>query len=949
MPKHKLEPDENLMEFASKSGVNVNDIWNHANNEDLRGRVRNPWLVAPGEEIWVPDECSTHSATLSGKLREFKRIPEPPVIKVYLGFMDEEVNARLAKLIENEDKESETKKRPVILIERGRLSKDEPILEWRLGNYKIGDKETPIRKILHVSRTGIRDATKNKDAPAGSVSPKPPEIPPPPKLPDSLPESDGFPEWKSDYDSWRDKRVGAIDKTPLTQIRLIGLTVEKKEEKKRGVTVSEDPPNPPRNYLDSGAYTSYAQKFAVKKWAQNFSIWKQDTEVARKKVVDWQEEIRRSEKQTTTGDKSGSIAPEDLLARMMAIYMEQSVGEDKLLKDRGVTFRRAFDLLDLIGHRKGGKSKSGVPQSEAEIGGGPWLSVVRFDIGPDKYEKAKDIRAPIVVIRTPEMGLQPSLMQPYIEFLFKCISGAASQLAAEKAKLEYKEIHPEAGEKELNQQTGGKWEWPLQVFQFGAQGSCSAQEEYSPGKIITVIASLFVGVDIDRNGNAWSVISLCAPGGIYDFIRIKNDSGGDRGKLVSAAEKIAMEKFHEQADDKNFVNLRLTADSIHQDPNNPYKNAEVEIKAGDTLKETIDKIYEIYKDVYPKDATPSGVVTLTVSYFGGMDDKKAADKLGIYSVGMEDYHVLRILRKAFCQGISPSTDYPVVMGWRIDRVQCDPKEIESKVEKAFVEYIKETNPDKTHALMTAEDYADVIIWGLKGLLTTAMPECARWNFIAHYWGQGEEWQDRILKHFWSYTYQGDESEFVVPNPFQIEIATDLLNDLSEMKPGIAGDIKAKDKDQKNVKEEIMRLAGAVKTAWRQEEQTGKYKQSDGSLRQEEPLEVREKSYIGPVGTKTRNAAILLMRYVGENCGFNTEQNRGGKPLLKTWLRPNKWGTYPDFVKAPTTQDLVEGKYSKPEFDGACVDRAFYKSCNMMALQTMAGNLWGIYEPLKPGP
>jgi len=946
MPKHKLEPDENLMEFASKSGVSVKEIWDDPRNTKLR-EIGNPWLVGPGVEFEIPEGASVRNAALSGKLREFKRIPEPPIVMVYLGFMDEEVNARLAKLIENEDKESEIKKRPVILIERGRLSKNEPILEWRLGNYKIGDKDTPIRKILHVSRTGIRDATKSKDGSAKSVSPKPPEIPPPPSLPDSLPESDGFPEWKSAYNSWRDERVGVINKTPLTQVRLIGLTVEKKEERKRGVTISEDPPNPPRNYLDSGAFTSNAQKFAVKKWAQNFSIWKQDTEVARKKVVDWQEEIRRSEKGGTAKEKSDSIAPEDLLARMIAIYMEQSVGEDKLLKDRGITFRRAFDLLDLIGHRKGGKSKSGVPGSEAEIGGGPWLSVVRFDIGPDKYEKAKDIRAPIVVIRTPEMGLQPSLMQPYIEFLFKSISGAASQLAAEKAKLEYKEINPEAGEKELNQQTSGKWEWPLQVFQFGAQGSCSAQEKYSPGKIITVIASLFVGVDIDRKGNAWSVISLCTPGGIYDFIRIKNESGGDKGKLVSAAEQIAMDRFHEQADDKNFVNLKLTPDNIHQDPNNPYKNAEVEIKAGDTLKETIDKIYKIYKDVYPKDATPPGVVTLTVSYFGGEEDKNAADKLGIYSVGMEDYHVLRILRKAFCQGISPSTDYPIVMGWRIDRVQCDPKEIKEKVKKEFDKYITRTDDSQgPTALMTAEDYADVIVWGLKGLLTTAMPKCTRWNFITHYWNQGEEWQEVLMEHFWSFTYTGDDSEFIVPNPFHIEIATDLLNDLSEMKPGITGEIKAKDKDQKNVKDEIIKLANSVKTAWKREEKTGRYKKSDGVLRQEEPLEVREKSYIGPAGTTTRNAAILLMRYVGENCDFNTDKSRGGKPLLKTWLRPNKWGTYPNFVKAPTTQDLKEDKYKEPEFDGACVDRAFYKSCNMMALQTMAGNFWDIYEPLE---
>ena len=56
MPKYKLEPGENLMEFVGKCGINVHDIWNHADNKGLRDRVGNPWLVAPGEEVVEGDE-----------------------------------------------------------------------------------------------------------------------------------------------------------------------------------------------------------------------------------------------------------------------------------------------------------------------------------------------------------------------------------------------------------------------------------------------------------------------------------------------------------------------------------------------------------------------------------------------------------------------------------------------------------------------------------------------------------------------------------------------------------------------------------------------------------------------------------------------------------------------------------------------------------------------------
>ena len=39
-------------------------------------------------------------------------------------------------------------------MERGKVEPKEPILEWRLGNYEIGGKETPVKKIIHVSPKG---------------------------------------------------------------------------------------------------------------------------------------------------------------------------------------------------------------------------------------------------------------------------------------------------------------------------------------------------------------------------------------------------------------------------------------------------------------------------------------------------------------------------------------------------------------------------------------------------------------------------------------------------------------------------------------------------------------------------------------------------------------------------------------------------------------------------
>jgi hypothetical protein len=583
------------------------------------------------------------------------------------------------------------------------------------------------------------------------------------------------------------------------------------------------------------------------------------------------------------------------------------------------------------------------------------------------------------------MGLQPSLMQPYIEFMFKCISGAASQMAYEKAKFE-----GEAPEIKERDKRWDIWEWPLRVFQFGAQGSCSLQEKFTPGKIITVIASLFVGSEIDRNGNVWSVISLCTPGGIYDFVRHKigymedviriyedyNKRNSESkledkfhhwkrdeflalldvkslAKRIETAQSIAARIFQTQSKTDYHGILKLEKGNIFRDPNNPYEDKESEIKEGDTLKQTVEKIYDVYKEGYPQDGSPPGAVTLTVSYFGGEEDKDASDELGIYSVGMEDYHVLRILRTAFCQGISSSTDYPIVVGWRIDRIQCDPKTIEKEVQDAFLEYIKnkDTGGEEPHALLTADQYADIIVWGLQGLITTTIPACTRWNFAKHYWGEGEEWQKRLMSHFWSFTYTGEGSEFTVPNPFHIEIATDFLKDLMEKENAIAGMAGLKDNEGNDAVEKIQSLAKAVENAWKGEEKNrGGYQKKKGSERDQESFKVSEKSYIGPSGRNTKAEAKKLIEYIGKlkrgdgEFLFYSGIGEGDGKLYKTWLRTGgKWGSFTNPVKEATTQDLTDS--SDPKFDGACVDRAFYKSCNMMALQTLSGYFGGAIQPM----
>jgi hypothetical protein len=928
MPRYKLEPDENLYQFAQRYGTSVSSLWMHPENAGLKERFKNPWLVGPREEVFVPEGGGDRRFASSGQMRAFKKTPPLEIIEVHLGFMDEEVNARLAKLIERES--NAPIPRPVILVERGKLEATDSILEWRLGNYPIGDKDSPIRKIIQVTRN---------------------------EYPIVLAE-------------------GKINKGNLLDTE---ESAEPEDVLARAIRVYMEQSIPDDRALKSKEIVVCRNcglsRTAIEDICENCGtpVSALNCEVCKISRVTWSFEGQgciagkpHVWPKCPSGQNHDWQKPHSYNDHKNCPVSDAFGNRHKWVRQVGVEFGRAFDLAELIKHRAPGPpSKTKIPKDEGEIAKGPWLSLVRFDVGPQSCELSKDMLPPVIVIRTPEMGLQPSLMKPYLEFLFKAISLMSSQLAAEKAKKQG------LIDQVVTKFTGRPWdiwEWPLQVFQFGAQGSCSTQVEYKPGKIVSVFASLYVGADMDKDGDAWSTISLCTPAGTYDFVRKKIAAIKDldelelytgqnhvitdwkekftagnvkRGDRVNAAQDIAAEIFRTQAESRNWNRLTLQKANIYRDPNSPYADIESEIVENTTLQKTLEILYRLYKQKFTSNAAV-GIATLTVCYFGGEEDKKAADALGIYSVGMEDYHVLRVLRNAFCQGISDSTDYPIVLSWRIDRVQCDPKTIEGTLITEFTNYIRrvEEGADKKPTnLLTAEEYADIIIWGLKGLVTTVRPACADWNFIGYYWNQGDEWQKRLLRHFWSFTYVGAQGQFLVPNPFYIEIATDFLKELQKMDPGIAG-IK-----KEEIKTMIKTLAKNVQDAWNFEgvNRAG-YQRQAGVTRQEQPLKIEEKAYYGPSGDPTKIKAVELMNYLAINCGFDSGQKRGGQPLLKTWLRPGKWGLPQNPVKEATTQDLNAN--SSPEFDGACVDRAFYKSCNMMALQTMAGNLWVTIEPIE---
>jgi len=448
----------------------------------------------------------------------------------------------------------------------------------------------------------------------------------------------------------------------------------------------------------------------------------------------------------------------------------------------------------------------------------------------------------------------------------------------------------------------------------------------------------------DTTVRAYAVISLCTPAGVYDFVRdeIKDENDvkkirkryelpdkeyvvGGKRTVIDVANEVAAEVFRSQTNDAAFARLKLKSKEI--DSHSPFCHFEEEIGDNETLESVVTKVRVAYKkNFFQRAATRQGQISLTVAYFGGDKDKDAASALGILGVNMEDYHILRVLRSALAQGVQESSTYPIILGWRIDRINCDPKKLPDDVEENFNVFALD---DK--ALLTVDEYVKVIIWGLRGVLLTDIKENAHlknsidWKYVSQsgYFPRIED----LKKYFWSFVDTRDPKEFWVPDPFCIEMAADFLTSLANWKPNKQAISQFDDKAKVA---EIKKRATAVIDAWNAKDSSkDSFAEVYGSTEQ----------------TGTVALARKLVVYLCAECGFAALDQarqlryRGGAKvpgniLMKTWLRPTKWNK--KTILEPTLQDSAKLK----KFQAAAIDRAFYKSSNMMALQTMADHgMW----------
>ncbi len=283
-----------------------------------------------------------------------------------------------------------------------------------------------------------------------------------------------------------------------------------------------------------------------------------------------------------------------------------------------------------------------------------------MNLNPSVQKDSSDgtARDMVIVVHAPESGRQPALLSSYLQLLMPAFG-----------KL-----------KEADESRGG-----MRVSSFGTAGGVAS--DHSPGHVDNLRASLFVGVERDPKSGTYS------------------------GKISYAS-----------FDDKEPVTL-------YQSPPQTTRAAAEEVVQSAFLK--ISKNHPLaQEDCGPGNAPLTGEglnllnatfrslilrtpTSLTTSFFGDPELKKAAGGMGFQDVNMEDFHVIRQMQVMKAAG-APLTNV------ELRRVVADPPVITPSA-------LKDVNSWIRGHQYSQSDYEEALLWGLRGRDFKNAPASASWK------------------------------------------------------------------------------------------------------------------------------------------------------------------------------------------------------------------------------
>jgi len=494
-------------------------------------------------------------------------------------------------------------------------------------------------------------------------------------------------------------------------------------------------------------------------------------------------------------------------------------------------------------------------------------------ITPSETRRGEGIqrKKPLILIRSPEMGLQPDMTQRYLGLVF----GEIMKITKDQ----------------------------LNISCFGAGGAVA--EGLEPGTSNDVYGSFYVGVEVEKNPKVLDKMER-----EYEkaLLSLKPYTGWKKIFKSYTRELKKLEAMFHGIKYHSVVLLTLDSTSKY------YQNNKAEINeilswapklSGQTYQifrstkyynfengiELASKAFECLCDERPNIGSfreekqslsflrnkgfaakntvkcfPANTISLTGSFFIGAKIKAAARKLQLGDANMEDYHVLRTLNTMrYVHGAGGVKQ-------QITRVHCDPPEIRPNFEVQFKKWATE------EATYSPERFKSAIIWGLNGCALGMITKAAHWDFA-----------DKIPKtqrKKYVYPFPGKDHQFYdkVLDPFYSEIASDFLNTVKDDSVKAPAFLLKKVKIKSEARIELKEIAAKI---------------LDGDK------ELIDKLIMILLSPKAYNSRVSP---------FNKDGN------VRVWVRPGKYGN-------PDTTLINEVKW-----EGANIDRALYKSTNQIVLQ-----------------
>lgn len=411
------------------------------------------------------------------------------------------------------------------------------------------------------------------------------------------------------------------------------------------------------------------------------------------------------------------------------------------------------------------------------------LSVLRFDRAPLDGGKADAMQAqttllPVILVRSPEMGVQASLVRPFLRAILK----GASRYAAR--------AHPNT---------------PIRLTSYASGGAILPTIE--PGTLHEVGASVFIGTEAD-NGRIYGKIAVAAvwrPGHSQSapFECMHLELVRRESSYTSALDDVQVERDEIsaiRAENRSRFDAKEETDKAME-------------KALFDHAPTLEPILRTMgAQLKPTE------MTATWSFFDDLKTKERVAKAYgplLVNSNMEDYHLLRVARSMLERGTADaSSGYSRVGDVRIDRVVANGA-VSPEVEHAIVTWVGAIAAGNTAVSYTPQDYEAAITWGLRGcrpddLQSRGSAKLARWSLL--------DWPDidePIRKQLEASIYRAAVPGFdrqVVLDPFLAEIATDFVADVAagakndpRMSRGLPG---------KGAVEQLKATAAFIDAAWR---------------------------------------------------------------------------------------------------------------------------------------